>query len=302
LISKEAKQVALVLFEWTCLFRCPEIIINDQGREFVNEVNIELQMLTGTKQRVTRPYNLQANGQCERQNKIVKMGLLKTLAPKDNIGRWPDGFNGVMMAHRCQKQRSTNFSPFYMLFGREPNLPIDLVIENDDDDILGSETEEEHDVDSDSAGENNSEPTLKGELQKLSQIVIEEKEYLEKMKAFVSQYEDLKRQVLSKAKENIKKSQQKMKTEYDKRHGGGTIFQIGEVVKKRNLRRDKRKGDWQQLPFTGPDVITSIKDSAYVLKNKKTGYMLKSATTARNLRPFVEREEDNKQYDSANSE
>ena len=67
------------------------------------------------------------------------MGVLQILALKENIDRWPDVLDGVMMAHRCQKQRSTNFSPFYMLFGREPNLPLDLVIEDDDDYILGSE-------------------------------------------------------------------------------------------------------------------------------------------------------------------
>ena len=59
--------------------------------------------------------------------------------------------------------------------------------------------EEEHDVDLDFSDENKNEPILENELQELSQMANEEKEYLEKMKASVSQYEDLKKQVLSKA-------------------------------------------------------------------------------------------------------
>ena len=47
---------------------CFEIQINDQGREFVNEVCKQLHELTGVEQKVTPAYYPQANHLVERQN------------------------------------------------------------------------------------------------------------------------------------------------------------------------------------------------------------------------------------------
>ena len=51
-----------------CRHGCFQIQINDQGREFVNEISTELHRLTGTEKRVTSAYHPQANGLVERQN------------------------------------------------------------------------------------------------------------------------------------------------------------------------------------------------------------------------------------------
>ena len=45
-----------------------EIQINDQGREFVNELCKQLRELTTVEQKVISFNNLQANGSVERQN------------------------------------------------------------------------------------------------------------------------------------------------------------------------------------------------------------------------------------------
>ena len=75
---------------------------------------------------------------------------------------------------------------------------------------------------------------------------------------FVKVNEESKRQVLSKARENMVKSKNRMKTEYVRRHGGGTLFRVGDVVLRRNLRRDNRKGDWQQMPWVRGVPLTSL--------------------------------------------
>jgi len=281
LATKSASEVAGFLFDWICMFGCPEIVINDQGKEFVNEVSNELYLLTGTRQRVTRAYNPQANGQCERQNKIIKIGLLKTLMAEENIHRWPEALNGVMLAHRTQKQRSTNYSPYYMLFGREPLLPLDLAIE-------GNANTNESKLEDDSCIDEPCEMTVE-EIMRSGPDQEDADRYAEELKCFVRKYEDLKSEVLSKARKNIKSSQRKMKTEFDKRHGGGTLFQVGNLVLKRNLRRDDRKGDWQQFPWSGPYRIISISDGAYKLQNIKTKVDLKQSAAARNLKIFVSR-------------
>ena len=58
--SKGAKEVATFLYKKIiCQHGCPRIQINDQGREFVNQVSKALHDLTGTKQRITSAYHPQ---------------------------------------------------------------------------------------------------------------------------------------------------------------------------------------------------------------------------------------------------
>ena len=67
----------------------------------------------------------QANGLVERQNRTIKEKLLKLLQD-GNHDRWPDALDGVLFAHRTACHRSTGYSPYRILYGREPLLPIDV--------------------------------------------------------------------------------------------------------------------------------------------------------------------------------
>ncbi len=42
-----------------CRYGCPEVLITDQGREFVNEVSQELYTITQTEHRITSAYHPQ---------------------------------------------------------------------------------------------------------------------------------------------------------------------------------------------------------------------------------------------------
>ena len=42
-----------------CTYGCPNVIISDQGREFVNKITEELFLRTNTEQRITSPYHPQ---------------------------------------------------------------------------------------------------------------------------------------------------------------------------------------------------------------------------------------------------
>jgi Integrase zinc binding domain/Integrase core domain len=59
LTDKSAVNVARFLFEFICRHACIDIQINDQGREFVNQVSTELHRLTGVKQRISSAYHPQ---------------------------------------------------------------------------------------------------------------------------------------------------------------------------------------------------------------------------------------------------
>ena len=116
--------VAEFLYEVICRHGCPSIQINDQVREFVNEICNHLHRMTGTKQRVISAYHPQANGLCERQNRSIKEALVKVL--DENAEDWPNVIDGILFAHRVSRHSSTKFSPFVMLYYREPDLPIDV--------------------------------------------------------------------------------------------------------------------------------------------------------------------------------
>ena len=57
--DKSAGSVARFLFEFICRHGCIDIQINDQGREFVNQVSMELHCLTGVEQHMTSAYHPQ---------------------------------------------------------------------------------------------------------------------------------------------------------------------------------------------------------------------------------------------------
>ena len=122
--DKSAPTVARFLYEVMCRHGCFKTQINDQGKEFVNEVSDTLLELTGTDQRVTSAYHPQSNGLCERQNRTIKDSLVKIL--EENPKKWPNVIEGVLFAHRVSAHYSTKFSPFFLLYNRHPTLPIDI--------------------------------------------------------------------------------------------------------------------------------------------------------------------------------
>ena len=55
--DKRAPAVAQFIYDIICRHGCVKIQINDQGKEFVNEVSKNLHEMTGTEQRVTSVYH-----------------------------------------------------------------------------------------------------------------------------------------------------------------------------------------------------------------------------------------------------
>ena len=102
---------------------CAEVIITDQGREFVNSLSAQLYQKTNTQHRITSAYHPQTNGLTERFNQTLSRCLAKTV--NDNQDNWDEKINTILMGYRASRQASIKHSPYFMLFQAEMRLPID---------------------------------------------------------------------------------------------------------------------------------------------------------------------------------
>ena len=84
--------------------------------------------LTGVHHVISTAYHPQTNGLDERFNQTLQRALLKMI--DENQSEWDKFLDSVLFAYRTSKQASTTFSPFFLLYGREPTLPVDLIVSN----------------------------------------------------------------------------------------------------------------------------------------------------------------------------
>ena len=64
------------------------------------------------------------NGQCERFNSKL-CNMLGTLPEKEKAG-WKAHLSSMTHAYNCTQHPSTTYSPYFLMFGRQPRLPIDF--------------------------------------------------------------------------------------------------------------------------------------------------------------------------------
>ena len=101
----------------------PQRLHSDQGANFTGKVITEMCRMLGIKRSTTTGYHPMGNGQTEKMNRTL-LDMLGTL-PESKKSRWKDYVQPLVHAYNCTKCEVTGYSPFELMFGRVPRLPID---------------------------------------------------------------------------------------------------------------------------------------------------------------------------------
>uniref|UniRef100_A0A3P9HPV2 Gypsy retrotransposon integrase-like protein 1 n=1 Tax=Oryzias latipes TaxID=8090 RepID=A0A3P9HPV2_ORYLA len=125
--DQRASTVAEVLVtEWFSKFGVPARIHSDQGRSFEGTLIQQLYFLYKIEKSRTTPYHPTGNGQCERFNRTLH-DLLRTL-PNSRKRDWNACLPQLLYAYNTTPHQATRESPFFLMFGQEPRLPVDFLL------------------------------------------------------------------------------------------------------------------------------------------------------------------------------
>jgi transposase InsO family protein len=121
-----AKTIARAFFEEIiCRHGCPKRLLSDRGSQFLSTLIKEVCRLLDINQVYTSGYHPQTNGQTERIHRIIS-ATLKIFVSKLQED-WDLYLPTCAFAYRSSKVEGLDHSPFYLLHGREPKLPEDIL-------------------------------------------------------------------------------------------------------------------------------------------------------------------------------
>ena len=106
---------------------CPRYILSDNGTEFKNNLMDQVLKQLGIERIFSAPYHPQSNGKLEVFHKYLKP-TLKKLCEKDP-SNWDQYLNQVLASYRVTPNLATAEMPFFLVYGRDPNLPLHQLLE-----------------------------------------------------------------------------------------------------------------------------------------------------------------------------
>ena len=116
----------LFVEEVLCSHSAPPALLSDRRKNFLSKVVKDVCQLVNTAKVNKTSYHPVCDGLVERFNhtftKIISMYVLEH--QKD----WGHFIPYALFAFRTAVQASTNEKPFYLMYGRDPHLPIDTTL------------------------------------------------------------------------------------------------------------------------------------------------------------------------------
>ena len=124
--NEQVETVADTLYnKYFCTFGFPHRLMSDQAQAFIGKVLGKLcQQLQVEKVR-TSPYHPQSNGQVERVHQMLMRMISKLDTSKKKC--WPEHITSICHAYNATWSQVTGYSPYFLMFGCRPRIPIDLL-------------------------------------------------------------------------------------------------------------------------------------------------------------------------------
>ena len=123
-----ATTVARAFFDQViCVHGCPETLLSDRGANFLSKIVLEVCRIMQTHKLNTSSYAPQTNAIQERFNAVI----LDTISHYVNECHtdWDKFLPAIQFAYRtAPATNSVGFSPFFLLYGREARLPLEVTL------------------------------------------------------------------------------------------------------------------------------------------------------------------------------
>jgi hypothetical protein len=237
----------------------PLEIITDRGSSFLSEAVEDYIVKVGISHLASAPYHPETNGMVERMHATLNHSITSLANAKRD--RWDEFLNQALFSNRVRNHSVTKFSPFYLLYGIQPRLPMDP----------------------------RPPPTTMADLDNLeldelrNNITIRELEELGQHRA--SAYF----RSLQQADKML--SNGKVQTNDDSNSEGAHYFQEGDMVKLKHHDRKKFEFKWK-----GPYHIVRLGHPGTYHIMSPRGDILDSPINQRDLAPWLATTQDNQDY------
>ena len=119
--------VSTFINEYLPLYMCPQYILLDNEMEFKNNLMDQVLQQLGIDRIFSAPYHPQSNGKLEVFHKYLKPTLKKFC--KRDPTNWDKYLNQVLASYRINSNLATPETPFFLVYGRDPNLPLHQLLE-----------------------------------------------------------------------------------------------------------------------------------------------------------------------------
>ncbi|CAG2203350.1 Transposon Ty3-G Gag-Pol polyprotein,Retrovirus-related Pol polyprotein from transposon opus,Retrovirus-related Pol polyprotein from transposon 297,Retrovirus-related Pol polyprotein from transposon 17.6,Transposon Ty3-I Gag-Pol polyprotein [Mytilus edulis] len=116
----------LFVEEIVCRHSAPRTLLSDRGQNFMSNLLKEICKLVNTKKIFTTAYHPQCDGLVEKFNGVLTHML--SMFVDDHHKNWDVYIPYVLFAYRSSIQESTQETPFYLMYGRDARLPIDVAL------------------------------------------------------------------------------------------------------------------------------------------------------------------------------
>ena len=118
--------VSTFINEYLPVHTCPPYILSDNRMEVKNSLMDKVLQL-GIDRIFSAPYHPQNNGKLEVFHKYLKP-MLRKLCEKDPVN-WDKYLNQVLTSYRITPNLVTAETPFFLVYGRDPNLLLHQLLE-----------------------------------------------------------------------------------------------------------------------------------------------------------------------------